>query len=75
VFLKAQVLILIPNCIITANISEIKEKNGKSIANNGRVWYYNFENFKQLKVLKIKKLKSLYGKRIIWLLNLHRQNS
>ena len=44
--LKAQVLILIPNCIITANISEIKEKNGKSIANNGRVWYYNFEDFK-----------------------------
>jgi len=46
VFLKAQVLILIPNCIITANISEVKEKNGKSIANNGRLWYYNFEDFK-----------------------------
>ena len=44
--LKVQVLNLIQNCIITANISEIKEKNGKSIANNGRVWYYNFEDFK-----------------------------
>jgi len=38
VFLKAQVSILIQNYIIAANISEIKEKNEKSIANNGRLW-------------------------------------
>ena len=27
-------------------IKQLKEKNGKSIANNGRVWYYNFKDFK-----------------------------
>ena len=35
---KGASFILIRNCIITANISEIKEKNGKSIANNARLW-------------------------------------